>query len=181
MIKKIFLDVDGVLVNFRKGIFNAFGVPCSYETASPAWEFWNEFIPTPTFKEVNDKCNMEFWKNLDWMHDGFNILAAVELYFPYDIIWLLTAPMPNLESDSGKIMWVHNNLPMYEKKTIITRAPKCIFATPETLLIDDNNENIVEFVKAGGRGILVPRPWNELHERARETEQVVINNLVEML
>ncbi|GAG89657.1 unnamed protein product [marine sediment metagenome] len=41
-------------------------------------------------------------------------------------------------------------------------------------------ENINGFVKAGGSGILTPRPWNELRGWADETLQVVKNSLGEL-
>ena len=43
---------------------------------------------------------------------------------------------------------------------------KAQLARPDTLLIDDKDENIAEFVAAGGQGILVNRPWNKGHARA---------------
>ena len=123
---------------------------------------------------VNAACTANFWDNLEWMHDGFEILMVIRNIFIAERVYLLTTPMPNIESASGKIMWVRGNMPtIYLKQTIITQAPKHLLARPDTLLIDDKDENIDGFIEAGGRGLLVPRPWNRAHFCADRTVEVV--------
>ena len=159
MIKTVFLDIDGVLVSFRRGIANALGKPYDYATMSDKWHFWEDW-PSITFEEVNDACTFDFWQYLPWMYDGREILRAITDTFGLEKIYLLTSPMPNIESPTGKWLWISDNLPVYLKRTIITQAPKHLLARPNTLLIDDKDENINEFEAAGGQGILVPRPYN---------------------
>ena len=99
----------------------------------------------------------------------------------FDDITILTAPMPNPGSWTGKYLWVEKNMPAkFLKNIIMSVVPKSLLAGPDTLLIDDKDENIAEFVAAGGCGILVPRPWNELHGWADEALQVVKNSLEEL-
>jgi 5'(3')-deoxyribonucleotidase len=172
MIKTIFLDVDGVLVNFRKGIHDAFVKPYHYPTLSKKWKFWDDW-PEVTFEMVNAVCTIGFWQNLEWMHDGHDILRVIFDKFSASQIYLLTTPMPNIESPTGKWLWVHDQIPAYIKRTIITQAPKFLLARPDTLLIDDKDQNIDEFVEAGGRGCLVPRPWNCAHFCTNQTIEVV--------
>jgi len=179
MINTVFLDIDGVLANFRKGIHNIFDKPYDYSTLSPKWKFWDDW-PDVTFEMVNAACTTSFWAGLEWMHDGHDILRAVLNKFNEYQIYLLTTPMPNLESTSGKMMWVNDRLPVYLKHTIITQASKSLLARPDALLIDDKDKNIEEFCKAGGQGILIPRAWNELHGWANESSQIAKNSL-EML
>jgi len=176
IIDKVYLDMDGVLVNFRKGIHKAFNKPYVYSTLSKKWKFWEDW-PEITFKMVNAVCDTLFWRHLEWMHDGHDIFEAVFGKFKTNQIYLLTTPMPNLESASGKMMWVNDNLPTYLKRTIITQAPKHLLAEPGTLLIDDKNQNIDGFIKAGGQGILVPRSWNRDYGMAHRTVEVVKDNL----
>jgi 5'(3')-deoxyribonucleotidase len=185
MIKTVFLDMDDVLADFMKGLHKALNISYdyfNYPYEKGNWDILGYQIKSDggsliTFDQCNDYCNTSFWQDLEWMHDGYDILRAVFDKFPAEQIYLLTAPMPNLESASGKMIWVYENLPVYLKRTIITQAPKSLLAKPDTLLIDDKDENVEEFVKAGGYGILVPRPWNELHGWADETHQVVKNSL----
>ena len=172
MINTIFLDIDGVLANFRKGIHDTFDKFYDYPTLSPKWKFWDDW-PDVTFEMVNAICTTSFWQNLKWMHDGHDILRAVLDKFNASQTYLLTTPMPNLKSASGKMIWVNDNLPIYLKRTIITQAPKHLLARPDTLLIDDKDENVDGFREAGGKALLVPRPWNRLHRQAHRTSQYV--------
>ena len=172
MINIVFLDMDGVLVNFREGIHEAFNKSYDYPTLSSKWKFWDDWSDV-SFAMVNAACTTEFWTDLEWMHDGLNIIRIIWKKFNVNQIYLLTTPMPNLESASGKMIWVDNNLPIHFKHTIITQAPKCLLARPDTLLIDDKNENVDGFREAGGKALLVPRPWNRAHLQANRTVEVV--------
>lgn len=172
---KVFLDVDEVLASFNRGVYNAFHLPYKYEDLSPNYRYFKEI--GQTVESVNEKCTIPFWVNLEWMHDGREIEEAVRMKFGSANIYLLTTPMPNSGSWSGKAGWVNKHLSLYNKQLIVTPAPKSLLAGPDTLLIDDKDENIAEFVAAGGQGILVPRPWNELHGWADETLQMVKNSL----
>lgn len=181
MIKTVYLDMDGVLVNFRKGVYDVFNEPWEYTTQSTKWNFFEDWNRGITREQVNDACTASFWDNLEWMYDGRDILRIILDKFIESRIYLLTAPMPNLESASGKMMWVNGNLPIYLKRTIITQAPKYLLAKSDTLLIDDKDENVEEFVKAGGYGILVNRPWNKGYERANHTVEDLEIDLLDIV
>ena len=184
-IKTVFLDMDGVLTNFLGGLHEALGVPYSYENYPYEKGKWDmltdintgfEDIPA-TFEQCNDCCITSFWQNLEWMHDGRDILEAIMNTLGLEKVFFLTTPMPNIESPTGKWMWVRDNLPIYLKRTIITQAPKSLLARPDTLLIDDKDENVEGFQKAGGNAILVPRPWNKLHKYSDVASQIVRKEL----
>ena len=180
MIKTVYLDLDGVLVNFLGGLHKSLGVSYSYENYPYEKGKWNmltdikgfDDIPA-TFEQCNDCCTISFWQNLEWMHDGYNILTAIEYKFAPARIYLLTTPMPNYESPTGKWLWIQDNMSMYLKRTIITQAPKHLLARPDTLLIDDKDENVDGFREAGGKALLVPRPWNHAHLQTDRTVEVV--------
>ncbi len=180
MIKTIMIDLDGVLVNFLGGLHKALGVPYdinNYPYEKGKWNMLTDIkrfddIPA-TFEQCNDCCTANFWDNLEWVHDGRNILRVIMNTFGLEKVYLLTTPMPNLESASGKMMWVNGNLPICLKRTIITQAPKHLLARPDTLLIDDKDENVDGFCKAGGKAFLVPRPWNRAHINADRTVQML--------
>lgn len=180
MINTVFLDVDGVICNFLGGLHKALGVPYSYENYLYKKGKWNmltdikgfDDIPA-TFEQCNDCCTTSFWKYLEWMHDGRDILRAIMDKPGLDKVYLLTTPMPNLESASGKMMWVNGNLPIYLKRTIITQAPKHLLARPDTLLIDDKDENVDGFREAGGKAHLICRPWNRGHLNTNKTVQML--------
>ena len=162
-VKKVMLDLDGVLVNFVEGINRAFGIKYDYAKLPERmkWNWFSEYLGLDS-QEVDSICTINFWAGLRWMHDGKEILELVESIF--DDIYLLTTPMPNPESYTGKMLWVERHIPRYKNRTIITTVSKFLFAGENRILIDDKNENIDEFNEAGGRGILVPRPWNRAYD-----------------
>jgi 5'(3')-deoxyribonucleotidase len=164
--------MDGVLVDFRRGVCEIF----RRDDPSTNWAFWESWDGI-TFANVNAKCNDYFWKYLDWTHEGREIEEAVRCEFDSNNIRLLTTPMDHPGSWTGKAMWVNRHLSLYNKRLIVTQVPKHEFAGPDTLLIDDKDQNIEEFRAAGGQGILVPRPWNKLHAWSDKTLEVVKNSL----
>jgi len=166
-----FLDMDGVLTNFVGGINTFMGIP--YDTIPTKWDWWTDH--SHSFEQINTICGVDFWANLDWMPDGKQILEMVEATF--DDIYLLTTPMPNPGSATGKELWIEKHIPQYKNQMIITRASKVLFAGPDRILIDDNDQNIHSFVAAGGQGILIPRPWNELHNWSDMVLEVLGNSL----
>lgn len=169
---KVYLDMDGVLVNFRKGIHEMFNVPYDYPKLTSKWNFWEDWDDV-VFWDVNGFCTVDFWRKLWFMHDGVEMLDAILNKFNAIQIYLLSTPMPNSGSWTGKVLWVYDNMPAFVKRLIITQAPKSIFAGPDSLLIDDKDENIEEFIAAGGQGILVPRPWNKDSHLASQTVKIV--------
>ena len=176
----VYCDLDGVLVDFLSGLHKALDVPHQYDPYPYEKNKWDILDDGDlTFKAVNDACTTDFWQNLDWMHDGYDILKLILQYFKPEQIYLLTTPMPNPGSATGKTLWVEKRLPKYKKRLIITQASKSLFAKPDTLLIDDKTENVDDFIEAGGYGLLVPRPWNIDYGMADYTMQIVEERLEE--
>ena len=171
---KIFLDMDGVLIDFFTGVNEIFNIP------KPPHKYnWFEDYGVSR-EQLNNVCGMRFFNGLDWMPDGREIEEVVRRKFGSGNIYLITLPMPNSESWTGKVMWVNKHLSLYNKRLIITPTPKSLLAGPDTLLIDDKDENVEEFRAAGGQAILVPRLWNKLYEQADIALQVVKDNLEEV-
>jgi len=155
MINKVFLDMDGVLVDFNKKVCTIFNLPYPPKK----YDFFEEIR-----KKVNTICTDVFWELLDWMPDGKEILKLVETFYSKKQIYLLSCPMPNSDSWTGKRLWVERNMPDYEDRLIITPASKEIFAQHDILLIDDKDLNVLNFRANGGKAILVARPWNTLRK-----------------
>jgi len=175
---KVFLDLDGVLVDFLSGLHKALKAPYSYDDYRYTKGKWDMFEEIPaTFDKCNDCCCTVFWMSLKLMHDANKILDLVRCNFPDESIYLLTTPMLNMGSWRGKAEWVEKHLPKFSKRLIITTTTKSLLAGPDSLLIDDRDQNVEEFRAAGGKTILVPRPWNKLHASAWETVDVVKREL----
>ena len=170
----VYLDVDGVLANFNKAACKALGV--SYPPLK--WHWYKDVLDG--FNKLNEICTFDFWENLEWMPDGTKIFEEITNQFPFSKILLITAPMPNKESATGKWKWIDKQLPGFSNQTIITQVSKSLLAKPNTLLIDDKTQNVDEFRQAGGQTILVPRPWNSLHLLADKSVEIVKQQLAEV-
>ena len=157
---KILLDVDGVLADFVGEACRHFGMPeiaknwpsGEYNVAKvlqlPATTFW-------------DALGGSFWTNIPKTTEADEI---VKLCGPYDTC-LLTSPPLNPYVAAIKIRWISKMFPQFERKFLIGPA-KEFCAAPNHILIDDNVLNVIEFGKAGGNAILVPRPWNDSYALA---------------
>jgi 5'(3')-deoxyribonucleotidase len=164
---KCLLDMDGVLVNFVQGISDALGRENPYlkrplGAAAGEWDMpklWG--IPEAAFWVP---CmDPEFWANLNWMPDGRRILELVEWTFGKENVCLLTSPGSAFDPACiGKVAWIKQHMPDYMHRVLFGSA-KHFCAHAGSVLIDDRDKNIADFCKAGGRALLVPRPWNMGH------------------
>jgi len=175
----IYLDIDGVLADFIGGVMKAFDLEYDYNKWPGALgpDGWNWFESFGlTFDQVDAECTAKFWAGMEWMHDGcdmFNLVNGGPVG-----AHLLTTPMKNPESTTGKLTWIEKYLNnKWRKNAIVTGAPKKLFARPGALLIDDRDKNVEEFRAAGGEAILVPRPWNKLYPHAGHSARIVRENL----
>ena len=66
---------------------------------------------------------------------------------------LLSSPSRSNSSRMGKRIWRKRNLPS-TKLVLAQAAKKQNYANPNSILIDDRESNIDQWVKAGGIGIL---------------------------
>jgi 5'(3')-deoxyribonucleotidase len=158
---KVALDMDGVLVNFNKGASEKHGIALTEEQYRCSLQkHWGL-----TQKDFWSKCSgFEFWDNLEWMPDGKDILSTVVELVGKENIAICTSPAKDPMCLAGKYNWVRREIPWLERRMIITPIKEWC-ASKWTVLVDDNPEKIDNFVKAGGKGCLVPRLWNKNADR----------------
>lgn len=153
MIKKIYIDMDGVLANFEKGVSEAMPMFGKNTAALDNIDMW---------KYVNK--NKAFWETLKPLSNCFKLIKLIEEKFPKASKHILTA-IPNDEkkfknlifspSKDGKSKWINKYLPTYKNKIIFClRKEKQNYSTEGSLLIDDNKTTIKEWNNKGGIGIL---------------------------
>ena len=136
---KIYVDMDGVLVDFDGGYEKLTGM-----TTREADKKGPEFFWKPI-----SKAGAKWWITLNWMSDGKQLWDYVKKYNPE----LLSAPSREEASKMGKRIWVKRELP--GAKLILRSADKKQeFASPTSILIDDREKNIEQWEAAGGIGIL---------------------------
>ena len=137
----IYSDMDGVLVDFNNRFkrFSGGIHPSDYEQKYGIEKFW----------ELIDSTGVRFWVGMPWMSDGKQLWDYIKNHNPL----LLSSPSRADHSRMGKRIWRKRNLPS-TKLVLAYAANKQNYATPDSILIDDRESNIDQWVKAGGIGIL---------------------------
>ncbi len=150
-----YLDMDGVLVDFSRGAFDLHHKV--YNPGSVTWDFWKDMGLTE--EEFWSPMDFSFWANLPWTSEGRLLFGFLDGIFHENMV-LLTSPSLNHGAIEGKIAWVTRHIP-HMRRRVMVGACKSLLAGPTKILVDDNATNVVDFSKAGGKTVLVPRPWNQ--------------------
>ena len=166
MIKFVFLDLDGILVDFNKGVHAAHSRPDVY-TISPdnnglygLAEIWG--IPKKDFWEPTQQPG--FWESLDKTPEADDIVNYCCEQYGGGNICILTSPSLHMACIPEKRTWMQKHYP-HLAKNMLFGSEKKFLAGPDRMLIDDKNENVDSFSAHGGLGLLYPRPWNRLHSK----------------
>jgi phosphoglycolate phosphatase-like HAD superfamily hydrolase len=163
MIDKIYLDMDGVLCDFEKRYIELYNEQPNSSRDKKNWsENWTDFIMTKQFE------------TLDIFPGAIELLKYVR---DTDLsIEILTssggAKYHNLVAEQ-KDIWLKKQGLAYKRNVVPQRSLKASYATPNTILIDDTEDVIVAFNKAGGIGIL--------HKDIGETLQTLDSVLAKQL
>ena len=160
----LFFDMDGVVADFVGGALAHHGK--TLDPRAVRWDFPQQVGFSGTWApEFWDSLGFDFWANLDTLADGFRLLRAAEELVTPDRIALLSSPCDTAGCAEGKRAWVAKHLPEYRKR-LFRGSAKELFASPAKVLVDDHTPNCSKFVEAGGKPVIVPRPWND---RIKET------------
>ncbi len=160
------LDQDGVTADFMKGVQKLFGIPQSTFDSAPRPIPWNWIweVLGLNEKEFWSYITIDWWADLDWMPDGKAILEIVESHFGPENVVILTNPSGQDSAYPGKKIWFERHMPKYARdQRYIFAKHKRACANAKHWLIDDADHNVKDFRDAGGKAILCPRLWNQLH------------------
>lgn len=146
----IYVDMDGVLVDFEKGYYDLTGIHTK------------QFVKgDSTFWKPISEAGAGFWAGLPWMPDGKELWRYVKKYKPN----ILSAPSQDPSSIVGKEAWLKINLQnQFKKAYFYNRANKKLFAGENKILIDDMEQTINEWNEKGGIGILHTSTANTIKE-----------------
>ena len=141
---KIYLDMDGVLVDFDQQFKDLTGMaPRDFEAKHGSKGFW----------EAIETAGVGFWRGMKWMPGGEELYNRVAKYDHA----LLSSPSRSETSKIGKRLWRRDKTP--NTKLILSRSHlKKNYASPLSILIDDRESNIKQWEDAGGIGILYISP-----------------------
>lgn len=154
----IFIDMDGVLCDFAGHLMARFGK----EPSICCGEYWLPKVLGIGDHEWNPILNMpEFWETVPLMHDAHAIMdlcretgkniAVLTNYGDWPICM------------AAKENWISRHFPFLKNDLILARNKHHI-AGYDKLLIDDFDDNVREWRRANGQGILIPRHWNSEHK-----------------
>jgi len=165
----ILLDMDGVLADFVGAALRVHGIgretfdavherqPGNYDLAAPLGMTENEF-----WEPIN-QSGYRFWQDMEptpWF-DRVITLAEETVGQNWFIV---TSPCRDRAACClGKHLWVENHLGRTFDRLIPT-GYKHLLARKDAILIDDREETVEKFRKAGGgRGIVFPTQHNSLY------------------
>lgn len=175
-ITAVFLDLDGVLVDFVGGALRAHGKPASCLIPGK----WHVEVGMGLSPEAFwAKCRgHRFWSTLDWTSDGKYVLNLVSRHLPVPL-WLLTSHSDDDGACSGKYAWLCRELNCLRRRAILCPDKRAV-SRPGALLIDDSDDNVEMWCAMGGEAILLPRFWNSRHEAAHYALEYLETRLTEL-
>jgi hypothetical protein len=144
-VTKLYLDMDGVLCNFEKRFTELYG-----EDALGSRDRKNFTTNWPNFIMDGN------FENLEWFPGGKELLDFIQNETDWEVEILSSSGGEKFHSEvaAQKVMWLCDKGIPYKANIVPGRKHKTAYATPETILIDDTEDIIVNFNAAGGLGIL---------------------------
>lgn len=148
----IYVDLDGVLVDFDRGFKDI-------SDGMDKYDYVKKHGVDKLWKLINSH-GQEWWENLNWMPDGTKLWSAIQ---NKNVKVLTSGSTRNTGTMAinGKKKWVADHLGSIETIVVNSSHEKQKYARPGDILIDDLYSNISEWTVKNGIGIL--------HRNAEET------------
>ena len=163
----VFLDMDGVLVDF----FNAFAKLANVK-------HWKQMDPQRLQDVLNKIVGSDYFAKLPKTNTCDSIVEmVVDFAGSYSI---LSSPLRGdiANSTKHKRAWVMDNLSPQPTTTIIVRdkSQYALLNGVQNILIDDRADNIHKWKEAGGYGIKYQANENDISEISRALKAYKIEN-----
>jgi hypothetical protein len=156
MIKKLYIDMDGVICDFERRyneLYHSNPEVCFPDSASnnqkkkQYLKYWNEFVEGGNFATLDP---MPDWDN------GFGYLWSLSIETNLKI-YVLTSTARSEYFEilaTHKMNWLRENDIDFEPIFVPGKRFKKIYAAPDSILVDDTKKNYYDWVANGGIGIL---------------------------
>lgn len=167
--KLIYVDMDGVIVDFNKGfklLKGSGGITATeYEDIHGKDSIW---------KVIDNYDRRKFFSNLPWTYDGQKLWNFISKKFKN--IKILTALGRSDEihknTSNGKREWLGKNIPSLTDENIImvqNKHAKKHWSFPDMILVDDREVVIDGWNSKGGIGIL----HKNTHQTIKKLKEVI--------
>lgn len=158
----VLVDMDGVLVQLIPHILNYINQDWGtfYEEEDLTSFYLEENINLPDRVIYRYFCEHGTFGPERKPYSG--AVHAMQRLVANEKVWPLICTSPMLghaNCEREKREWVAKHLPFFPQKDIIFTSHK--FLIDGDMLIDDKPANVEAFADAGGRSIVVDRPWNQ--------------------
>jgi 5'(3')-deoxyribonucleotidase len=177
-VKHVYVDLDGVLVDFIGGVNMLLDRADTYPMQDVGLHV-HYGMPADSFWEQIDRAGHGFWASLSPYFWTESLVSNLVRRFGPDNVTIATSPAWHGSSAHGKISWMHEHLAehfgvrMFRGFAITPQ--KHLLASPSTLLIDDSKRMVESFRDHGGQAVLFPQPWNAGAEAAARRGEVLAN------
>ena len=181
MIQRIYLDLDNVLNTLAPYILHTMGCPiASNSYAKYPSEFGYAIVDTTNHMLHANYTPEEFWAAVPqhiwaivprtpFFHE---LIELCRRAVGMQNVYIATSPTNEPACAAGKIEWMQEYLPPWLHRQFFITPCKHLLASPQSLLIDDCENNVVRFADYGGKVILVPRPWN-VHRKSNSFDHII--------
>lgn len=166
----LYLDLDGVLVDFVGGVCRLTGVnenDLVRHHKKPLPVRLDDLFERP-FAEINTRIDLAFWYNLDPYPWADELVEIVSCMFRGRVFLCTSAGRPGSDFFNlaviGKALWVDRHYPHLAERLIFA-FEKWPLAGCNRILVDDSEMHVERFQENKGIGVLFPQWWNSEWQR----------------
>lgn len=167
--KQIYLDLDGVVVNWTKAAMGLCGInadePAVVNTLTREYDAIDKLVGWALLAKHINSAGTDYWVDLEFLPWGRQLVEYAINRVGSDNVAFVTSPGRFPHAPTGKFLWREKYYPGLN--LVITKA-KHLLAKENAILIDDDSRQIDAFKAAGGATFLWPNQYI-LHKDGNET------------
>ncbi len=163
-----YVDMDGVVADLMSSVIDLLYGESAVKPLLRGWPKGTYDMgdalgkPESEIWTAINREGAELWRDLATY--GWATPMINQLHDLGDVLFL-SSPSREPQSATGKLQWIAQHFSMMARDVILAPSEhKWRVASPTGILIDDSQDNIDDWIEHGGKGIIVPQPWNDAEE-----------------